>query len=122
VPGSGEMNEQDWFSTKLRFAVMMEPDGASLLYDCVHLLRAGDFAAAFEKAVRIGEASQQEYLNWDGRRVQWRLMEVLSLDIIPSDDLDGRVVHAEPIQLDDNRMLPFGATFSPRASKPTQTI
>jgi hypothetical protein len=116
------MNEQNWFSTKLRFAVMVEPDGASLLYDSVYLLRAGDFSAAFEKAVSIGETAQQEYLNGDGQRVQWRLMEVISLDIIDSDDFDGREVYSEPIRLDEIKMIPFGTKFSPRASKPTQTI
>ncbi|MES5484932.1 DUF4288 domain-containing protein [Bradyrhizobium sp. INPA03-11B] len=116
------MKNDQWFSTKLRFVVMVEPIGGDTLNDCVYLLRATDFDAAFDRALSIGQASQKEYLNAMGQRVQWRFVEVISLDVIRSDNLDGCEVYSEPVHLNNQEVLPFEAEFSPETSKPIQTI
>jgi hypothetical protein len=114
------MSNKGWFSTKLRFVILVEPTGGDTLNDRVFLLRAADFDAAFDRATGIGRASQKEYRNAEGRRVQWKFIEVISLDVIQSEDLEGQEVYSEPIHLSE--MIPFGAEFSPQTSKPIQTI
>lgn len=52
------MSDAKWFSAKLQFAVMIEPEGSDLLNDCVFLFKADDFEPAFERAIEIGEARQ----------------------------------------------------------------
>jgi hypothetical protein len=116
------MTEQEWYSAKLRFAVMVEPDGADLLYDRVFLFKATDFDAAFERAIRIGEAQQEEYRNGDDRRVIWKFSAVFSLDVIVAADLDGAEICADPIFLAKKDRIPFATEFNPQLSKPTQTI
>jgi hypothetical protein len=116
------MGKGKWFSAKLRFVVMVEPEGGRTLNDCIFMLRAKDFSAAFLKAVEIGEAAQKEYRNTYDQRVLWRFKEVLTLDMIGSTKLDGTEVHSEPIHLDAAEIIPFGSEFNPHLSKPIQTI
>jgi Domain of unknown function (DUF4288) len=116
------MNEKKWFSTKLRFAIMIESAGADTLNDCVFMLKAVDFDVAFDRAISIGYASEKEYRNSQGQLVQWKFKEIISLDIIQSEDLDGREVYSEPIHLANENMIPFETEFSPKTSKPLQTI
>lgn len=116
------MTKTSYFSAKLRFAVLVEPEGASRLNDSVYVFKAIEFTDAFERALKIGRAAEQEYKNVDGGLVQWRLMEVISLDIISADDFDGVEVYSEPIQLAEKDRLPFDSEFAPERSQPTQTI
>ena len=116
------MSKIKWFSTKLRFAVMVEPTGGDVLNDRVIVLKAVGFKDAFNKALSIGRALQNEYLNAHGQRVQWKLVKVISLDIIQSEDLDGREVYSEPIHLNDENRIPFETKFDPESSEPIQTI
>lgn len=76
------MSNEGWFSTKLRFVILVEATGGDTLYEGVFLLRAPDFAEAFDRALSIGRGSQKEYRNDAGQWVQWRFMEVVSLDVI----------------------------------------
>jgi hypothetical protein len=115
------MSNEKWFSSKLRFVVMVEPVGGDTLNDCVFLFRAENFDTAFHKALCIGEAAQKEYRNADGQRVLWKFMKVISLDII-SEDLDGAEIYSEPIHLSEENKIPFEAEFSPNTSRPIQTI
>lgn len=116
------MSDLKWFSTKLRFAIMADPIGADTLNDCLFILKATDFEAAFERAISIGHASEKEYRNSEGRLTQWRFKEIIFLDVIRSEDLDGCEVYSEPIHLSSQNMIPFEFEFSPRTSKPLQTI
>ena len=116
------MIDQKWFSTKLRFAIMLDQLGADTLNDCVFMLKAADFEAAFERAVSIGFASEEEYQNSEGQIVRWKFTEIISLDVIQSEDLDGCEVYSEPTHLSSRDMIPFEFEFNPRASKPLQTI
>lgn len=101
---------------------MVAPAGASLLNDCVYLLRANNFGAAFNKALALGSAKQTEYRNADGNLVIWKFKEIISLDVIASDNLDGAEIYSEPIHLGAGEIIPFETEFDPRTSKPIQTI
>jgi len=116
------MSDEKWFSSKLRFALMVERDGADTLNDCIFLLKAEDFEAAFRKAINIGEAAQKEYRNKYGNLVVWKFMEIISLDVIRAENLDEAEVYSEPIHLSREKIIPFGIEFSPETSKPAQTI
>jgi hypothetical protein len=116
------MDKPEWYSAKLRFAVMVETKGADLLYDCVFLFRAADFDMAFERAIKIGETQETEYRNGDAKRVNWKFSEIISLDVILAADLDGAEICADPVFLSKEETIPFETKFDPRLSKPTQTI
>lgn len=116
------MSDLKWFSTRLRFAIMTESVGAGTLNDCLFMLKAKNFDAAFDGAVSIGYASEKEYRNSEGQLIQWRFKEIISLDVIQAKDLDGCEIYSEPVHLDDHDVIPFESKFNPRASKPFQTI
>lgn len=115
------MREQ-WFSSRLRLVCVIEGSGATRYQDSVHLFRAGDFEEAFQRALDLGRACEESYLNPDKKRVRWRLKEIVSLDIITADQLDGAEVYSEPVPLEEGVEIPFDATFTPETSRPTQTI
>lgn len=116
------MSSDTWYTAKLRFVVMVEPVGGDTLNDCIYLFRAVDFGAAFQRAITIGESAQKQYHNVEGRRVLWRFKEVISLDIIRTNDLDGAEIYSEPIHLKKEEIIPFETQFYPSGSNPIQTI
>lgn len=111
-----------WFSSKLRLVCLIEGKGATRYQDSVYLFRADEFEEAFQRALDLGRACEESYLNPDNKRVYWRLKEIISLDIITADQLDGAEVYSEPVPLEEGVEISFDASFSPEASRPTQTI
>lgn len=118
------MNKVKWFSAKLRFAIMIEPKGADTLNDCVVVFKAMDFGPAFDKAVSIGKAKETKYKNTYGQNVAWKLVEVISLDILGPTIRDGLEVYSEPVHLKKKDVIPYGTKFRPRKSlsKTIQTV
>ncbi len=116
------MSKRTWFSAKLRFVIMIENLGGKTLNDCVFVFKSEDFETAFIKAISIGEHNEAQYKNMDGECVVWKFMEVISLDIIGREMLDGAEVYSEPIHLNEKDILPFDSVFNPKASRPIQTI
>lgn len=117
-----------WFSTKVRLAVLVEPKGADGYMDSVYIFRQGDvedwtvlWSRAFQRALELGRQQEQEYLNPDSQRVRWRLKEIISLDIVRAESLDGAEVYSEPADLASGDSIPFDAVFAPERSVPTQT-
>lgn len=86
------------------------------------MMRANSFDAAFERSLSIGRKHDDDYTNEDGERVRWRFLEVITLDVIAEDDLDGVEIYSEPQPDDGNSNLRFETEFSPETSRPTQTI
>lgn len=116
------MSKEEWFSAKLRFAIMIEPVGADTLNDCVVVFRATDFEPAFDKAISIGKAKEEKYKNAYGRIVAWKLVEIISLDILGPTIRDGQEVYSEPVHLRKKDVIPYGTKFRPRKSKTIQTV
>jgi len=110
-----------WFSSKLRFAVLVEDAGASHYNDLILLFCATDFEAGFKRALSLGRGREKEYVGGEGHRVRWRLKEVLSLDIL-DDELDGAEVYAESVDVPEEHALQFDSTFTPEARTPPQTV
>lgn len=117
-----EMNVNRWFSAKLRFAVFIGSLDCDLMHESVCLMQASDFNEAHAKAILIGRHSEKRYLNGEGKEVAWNFAEVISLDIIGADTLDGAEVYSETIHLKEGDKVPSGKVFSPEASQPIQTI
>ena len=105
----------------LELVGLSEKKGAEYLSDSTILFRAEDFDAAFQRALTLGKAREQEYAGGEGARVRWRLKELLSLDILP-DDLDGAELHAESIDLPADEKFDFDTKFAPESRHPRQTI
>jgi hypothetical protein len=116
------MSELDWYSAQLRFVVMVESIGGDFFNDQVYLFKAKDFPDALERALSIGRAAEREYRNSNGELVCWRLMNVVSLDVLRTQELDGAEICANTIRLEPSERIPWGTTFTPEASKPIQTI
>ena len=110
-----------WFSTRLRFAIIIETQGLVRYSDSVYLFKATDFETAFQRALETGQKNQREYVNSDGQQVVWKLAEVLALDIIQAESLDGAEVYSEPVSGTDSSWT-IEQTLHPEASKPTQTV
>ena len=116
------MNEQ-WFSTKIRLACLMLPEGVLSYQDSIYIFRSAGFEEAFHKALEIGRALENHYVNGDQRTVEWKLKEIISLDIISSEFLEsGTEVYSEPVEPLPSEQRLIDYDFHPESSQPTQTI
>jgi hypothetical protein len=111
----------DWFSTRVRLVSRLGEDRFTHCMDCVHVFLAGDWDAAFQRALELGRSHEEEYRNEAGDSVRWVLAEVISLDRVRSESLDGAEVYSEIMEVE-----PSGANrppqLTPELSQPTQTI
>ncbi len=111
-----------WFSSKIRLVALVESLGSDLYIDSVFIFKADDFKDAFEKAIKLGKNQEEEYINANNKRVCWRLKEIISLDLIKQEELDGVEVYSEPIEIQTDKREPFDVVYHPEKSEPTQTI
>ena len=114
------MTDERWFSARLRYAVLIEPKGLDGYMDSIFTFQSADFATAFQRALAIGHEHEEEYLNGEGKRVRWRLANIISLDILP-EALDGAEVYSEPVSANGEK-ISFDHQFRPEESTPTQTV
>jgi hypothetical protein len=115
------MSELQWFSTRIRLACIIEPRGLQRFMDSIYVFRSTDFDDAFRKALDIGRSQERNYLNDADELVEWRLKEVISLDLIRPPSLDGAEVYSEPVEA-AAKDFPFDTAFRPEDSNPTQTL
>ncbi|MEC7523183.1 MAG: DUF4288 domain-containing protein [Myxococcota bacterium] len=116
------MTERTWFSSTVRRVCLVEGEGCVMANDSVLLFRASDFDEAFRRAVELGRALEEEYRNLAGQLVRWRLKEVLSLDSIRAESLDGAEVHSSFEEFDPPHKLEMDEVFTPECSEPHQTF
>jgi hypothetical protein len=88
----------------------------------VHVFKASDGDRAFERALALGRAHEQEYTNGDGQRVRWRFVEVGTLDLVQVPELDGAEVYSECVEMAEGEDMEFDAVFHPELSAPGQTL
>jgi hypothetical protein len=112
----------NWFSTKVRLICLVEKTGGIRYMDSVHVFRATDFESARYAALRLGRAHEEEFRNSDGELVRWRLKELVSLDFLGADVVDGAEVYSEPVPLEAGLVIAFETDFEPERSNPTQTV
>jgi hypothetical protein len=117
------MSEKQWFSTKIRLACLISAKGLHSYMDSIYVFRSSDFEHAFRKALEIGKSQESHYLNADQQLVEWKLKEILSLDLISSESLEaGAEVYSEPVEPLPSEQILLDYEFDPESSKPTQTI
>ncbi len=117
------MNKLKWFSSKIRLICLVEGLGGLRYMDSIFLFQSPNFDSAFLKAIELGKKQEEEYKNSDNLLVKWKLKEIISLDTIQQNSLDGAEVYSEPVELHkDTPSYNFLQEFSPEESNPTQTI
>ena len=116
------MNEKRWFSSRVRMICLIEQVGGDYYMDSVIVFQSTDFDSAFTRALELGRKQESMYLNAENHQVVWKLKEVISLDVIDSETLEGVEVYSEHVNLSPDEIIPFNAEFHPEQSKPKQTI
>lgn len=111
-----------WFSTNVRLICLIETLGSHRYNDSVFVFKSKDFDTAFQRALELGRSLESEFMNGDDQKVLWRLKEIISIDQIGDEFLDGAEVYSEPVEIPENEMTDFSAQFEPEKSEPTQTI
>ena len=115
------MEKHNWFSSKVRLICFIEGLGATEYLDSVFLFLDQDFETAFQKALELGKSLENSYHNGDQKKVSWKLKEIISLDMINKESLDGVEVYSEPIEINlDENIVEM--TLHPENSMPTQTL
>jgi len=115
------MSGTQWFSTRIRLACIIEQKGLRRFMDSIYVFRSTDFDDAFRRAIDIGRSQEKSYLNDANESVEWRLKEIISLDLIRPQSLDGAEVYSEPVEPATSDFLIDNA-FHPEDSNPTQTL
>ena len=106
-----------WHSAKVRMARMVEPHGCDALVDHVIVYRAPS-QAWLEPVIPL--ARSLERIEPGDSRVEWRLVEVLTIDILLNQNLDGAEVHCRFIEMTPGDSVPFGTVPHPEASTPVR--
>ncbi|WP_344510016.1 DUF4288 domain-containing protein [Dactylosporangium maewongense] len=106
-----------WFSATARFALYTEDAGYYLPSVSVYTFKATDHAGALVRALELGRAAEQAYVNAHGVRVRVALVEVESVNMI-GDDLDGAEVFWWPGEEQDASPYAWDHTFTPERSTP----
>jgi hypothetical protein len=115
------VTESGWYSTKIRYAVLIEGTGLVRYMDSVLLLKADDFDDLFRRTLDRGKRDEKEFLNGDGQRVRWRLASIISVDWVGEEIADWQEVYSEPVSVPEDEDVPFEHEFQPETSSPTQT-
>lgn len=111
-----------WYSAKIRIVHAVEGSVYDTFDDQVRTFRSTDFDAAFARAIEIGRAQESNFVNGDGRRTQWRLADVVALNLLGSGELGDAIdVHSEPAPMQDADRVPFDTVFHPELSEPETT-
>jgi hypothetical protein len=113
-----ESGKMPWHSTRLRMARLVEPQGCDALIDHVLVFRAPHENSWVQKPVEIGRAMEREETG--DKRIKWRLVEVITQDLLRAKNLDNVEVYSEPVHLDEADIIPFGTTFQPERSMPAR--
>jgi hypothetical protein len=110
----------NWFSARVRLVSLVGEQRASHWMDCVHVFRANDWEAAFQRALELGRSHQEQYRNDSGTSVRWTLAEIVSLDMLGTDVLDGAEVYSEIREAEQSEGE--RVRIAPELSQPTQTL
>jgi hypothetical protein len=102
----------------VRLVTLIDDVGPTTFTRSVLVFRAPDWESARMRAIELGRAAEDSYVNADEQRVTRRLISVETLDLLGDDITDGREVYSEPIPV-GAELVP--AVFDPEDSPPTQS-
>jgi hypothetical protein len=111
-----------WFSAQLKFIALVEVRGGRMTDDSVFVFKSTNYKTAFQHALKIGKQNEHEYLNVNGERVIWKLKEIVTLDKMRAQSLDGIEVWSQLNILTKKEIIPFDAALKPKNSQPTQSF
>ncbi len=111
----------NWFSACLRRVCVIEGQGAVDAWDEVFLIQAAHRDQAFARALEIGRGKEETYVNGDGETVVWLFAEVLTLDLIHADGLDGAEVFSVVSSVPPGSKSSAEHVFNPEKSTPGLT-
>jgi len=111
------MNEQHWYSAELRFCTVTSADGKVSEEDSIFLVRAEEFEEAFQKFLALGRRREESYKNMYGHDVRVRFVEILTINEVFHDTLDGAEVWCESRDAEDPNFT-IDTPLDPAASKP----
>src|SRR5437667_10519811 len=107
------MSEMQWFSSKIRLACIIESKRLQRFMDSIYVFQSTDFDGAFRKALDIGRSQERSYSNDADELVVWSLKEIVSLDLIKLQSLDGAEVYSEPVEPAPSDSVPASDAFHP---------
>ena len=96
-----------WYSAMVVVTSTIEGFGQSSFWRSVFVFRAIDRQAAKAKALELGRALEDDYLNGSGARVKNVLNRVDTLDELGEEIEDGLEVWSEGILVDEPPFNPF---------------
>jgi hypothetical protein len=81
------------------------------------LIKAGDHAGAFRRALVLGKRQECRYKNDKGKNVRWAFVRVEEVKKLPA-HLDGAEIGSSLGHWFSDSPVPFGKRFQPRRSAP----
>ena len=90
-----------WFSARVKVLCSIEGEGPVDFWRSVFVFKAKDSEAALQRAIELGRAQETSHLNVYGERVDFRLLEVETLDCLGRRLRDGREVYFETSPVGD---------------------
>ena len=122
--GVASAQTMNFYSSRLLFVILVDdgrPRRRHTYDESTVIFRARDLDHAFERALELGLAAEESYLNGKGQRVRWALVEIVTIDYVGR-RLDGREVASRLHDRTSRDPIPFGTRFRPKKSKPTQSF
>jgi len=111
-----------WWSCSLRLVCLVEGTGLIDEWRNVYVFRAKSEDAALTRALELGRAEEETYLNVDGERVRWALRQIDTLDLLEEGRLGDREVWFETLApKEPDSSVPFDIEYKPEDSKPKMT-
>jgi hypothetical protein len=100
---------------------VIEGHGGVDAWDEVFLLRAEDRAEAFTRSLEIGTTREEAYTNANGEAVVWHFAEVVTLDRLRTNELDGAEVFSSVTAVPTGSTVLSEHVFHPEDSTPGLT-
>ena len=82
-------NDAQWYLAELVLESSVQDDSRNVVHVNIHLVRADSQFEAYDKAVKLGRESEQEYINTDGLPVRIRFRGLRDLNVIHDSLEDG---------------------------------
>ncbi len=116
------MTEIDWYSASLLFYSVSDSNGKWDTEEVVCLVRASSFEEAFQKFLDLGHRREEIDIDeTDGHRSAVRFAKIVSLNILPTQELDGAVICAV-ILPDDGSVVTVDSPLYPENSQPEYSM
>lgn len=95
-----------WYIADLVFEHTIVDDPRNVVHVNIHLIEANSPEQAYQKAVKLGQAGEQSYINTDDKKVQITFRGLRDLGVIHDDLEDGaELLYEEAVGLTEDNLL-----------------